>query len=57
MKNIRYIDEYNSKTLNKNGMWVIAEPFPAFGIWKWIIRFYFAFACLRGKAIAVKFHK
>lgn len=55
-KYIKVIDEFN-KTVTQidTGKWVISKPMSATGLLKWKIRFIYAFACLTGKAIAVKF--
>jgi len=55
-KYIKIIDSYqNSVWSLDTGKSVFAKPEEATGMLKWKIRFVYAFACLSGKAIAVKF--
>ena len=59
MKYIHYIDEMAQvRTFvppRKDS--VIARPLEAYGLLKWEIRLRHAWACLTGRAIAVRFHE
>lgn len=55
-KYIKVIDDYGKSVWGiDTGKWVFAKPVEATGFLKWKIRFIYAFACLSGEAIAVKF--
>ncbi len=56
MKYIQLIDDMGKVQTFSKGRWVVAKPEEGYGLLKWEIRFRHAIACLRGKAVAVRFH-
>lgn len=57
MNYINYIDEIVNTKIQKNNVWVIARQHQGHGLLWLEIRLRMAWACLTGKADAVRFHE